>query len=311
MDAPIFLVGARRSGTTLLRLMLDGHPEIAWPTEFDYAIDWREEEGGWPRLEPYHEHLALSRLARDAGASVDASLSPPDLVRSLLDQLRARSSKPRFGVTVHQHYERLLRLWPGARFIYLLRDGRDVARSHVEMGWNGNVWAGAQAWSEAERSWRELAAQLTPDRRLEVRFEALVAEPRRELQRICDFVGVDWHTGMLRYPEYTTYGPVDPGMAGRWRGKLSRREQSWLMSEIGESLQARGYPAGDVPPAWIPAPRRLALQIADRMGVIRFRIRRYGLRLWARHHVAVRLGRSDWRRESLVRMQAVDAQFLK
>jgi hypothetical protein len=83
------------------------------------------------------------------------------------------------------------------------------------------------------------------------------------------------------------------------------------MSEIGENLRARGYPSGDVPPAWIPAPRRLALQIADRTGVIRFRIQRYGLRLWARHHVAVRLRLRDSRRESLVRMQAIDAHYLK
>ena len=45
MEAPLFLVAAERSGTTQLRLILDGHPQIAWPCEFDYALEWPEARG--------------------------------------------------------------------------------------------------------------------------------------------------------------------------------------------------------------------------------------------------------------------------
>jgi hypothetical protein len=129
MDSPVFLVGAERSGTTLLRLMLDGHPQISWPCEFDFALEWpAPRAGSEPDLIDYWALLADSRQARRARIVINASLALPDLVRSFLEQLQRRTHKPVVGVTAHRHYERILRLWPEARFVYLIRDGRDVAR---------------------------------------------------------------------------------------------------------------------------------------------------------------------------------------
>jgi hypothetical protein len=83
----------------------------------------------------------------------------------------------------------ILGLWPDARFIYLLRDGRDVARSQVEFGLAGNVWAAASVWRRAERDWRLLCAKVPPQRRIELRYEELARDPERELTRICAFLG--------------------------------------------------------------------------------------------------------------------------
>jgi hypothetical protein len=63
---------------------------------------------------------------------------------------------------VHRHYDRLLRLWPEARFIHLVRDPRDVASSCIGMGWAGNVWTGVTRWIEAERLWDEVRGDLAP-----------------------------------------------------------------------------------------------------------------------------------------------------
>ena len=116
MEAPLFLVAAERSGTTLLRLMLDGHPQIAWPCEFDYALDWPEAtQGEWPDRVDFWLALAANRQARQARVQIDAKLEFPDLVRSLYAQLRARTRKPIVGVTAHRHYEQLLRLCPITR----------------------------------------------------------------------------------------------------------------------------------------------------------------------------------------------------
>jgi hypothetical protein len=312
MESPVFLIGAERSGTTLLRLMLDGHPQIAWPCEFDYALEWpATRTGEWPDLVDFWSSLAESRQARQAEVAIDASLAFPDLMRSLYEQLARRTYKPVVGVTAHRHYERLLKLWPNARFIYLLRDGRDVARSHVEMGWTGNVWAAAPVWRDAEREWRRVSTFVPHENRLELRYEDLVRSPQRELTRVCAFLDLPYASEMLAYPARSKYAAPDPRVAERWREKLSARELAWLEREIGPELRARGYAASPVRPAWIPAPRRAALRLGDRAGRMRFRMRRYGTRLWMKHQLARRFRLPSFARAAALQMQGIDAGYLK
>ena len=311
MRDPVFLVAAERSGTTLLRLMLDGHPQISWPCEFDYALDWPAgDEGEWPDLFEFWMRLAESRQARQARVQIDPELNFADLVRSFFEQLRARTRKPIVGVTAHRYFERLLRIWPEASFIYLIRDGRDVARSHVEMGWAGNVWSGSRAWVEAERAWRALAQHIPPERRIEVRYEALVSLPERELTRICGFLGVDYSPEMLDYPARTSYEAPDPRLAERWREKLSHRELGLLERAMGAQLRSRGYAPSEVRAAWVPAPRRFALLMGDRAERILFRMRRYGIALWLRQQFAKRFDQPGFRRAT-ERMRLIDAALLK
>src|SRR6185369_10561789 len=97
------------------------------------------------------------------GFTVDRSLSYPQLIDSFLQQQRARSNKPLVGATVHRHFDRLLRIWPVARFVHLVRDGRDVARSVIEMGWAGNLWTGCDRWIDAEQLWAKFSQMLPPD----------------------------------------------------------------------------------------------------------------------------------------------------
>jgi hypothetical protein len=307
----VFLVAAEKSGTTLLRLMLDGHPQIAWPCEFDYALEWPEShDAAPPDLFDFWVALAESRQARQARVQIDPALAFPELVRSLYDQLGARTRKPIVGVTLHRHFERLVQIWPEASFIYLVRDGRDVARSHVEMGWSGNVWSGARAWLEAERSWRALAARIPAERRIEVRYEALVAHPARELARLCAFLDVEYSPDMLEYPARSSYEAPDPRLAERWREQLSPRELALLERAMGAELRARDYAPSRVGPAWVPAPRRLALRLGDRFGRMRFRMRRYGVALWLRRQLAKRF---DLRplRGVLERTRLIDAVLLR
>jgi hypothetical protein len=290
MESPVFLIGAERSGTTLLRLMLDGHPEIACPCAFDFALAWPEARNGeLPEPIDYWQMLAEDRRAREARVVIDARLRVPELVRSLLAQLGRRTHKPVFAVTAHHEYERLLRLWPEARFLYVVRDGRDVARSHVALGWAGNVWAAAPAWRAAEREWRRVSALIPRENRLEVRFEDLVRDPRAELSRIAGFLGLEYAPGMLDSPARGSYAAPHPNASERWREQLSTRELALLEREIGPELRARGYAPSLVAPAWIPAPRRLALRLGDRAGRFRFRARQLGARWWARQRLRRRL----------------------
>src|SRR5262245_9167453 len=172
---PVFLVGAERSGSTLLRLMLDHHPEIAFEHEFDLAVDMVSDDGGLPPVEIYHGWV---KTVRGMEYRVDHALTYLELVKDFLGQKRAASGGKKYvGATVHHHFDRLQFLWPRARFIHLVRDPRDVARSVVEMGWAGNVYHGVDWWTAAEACWDSLASRLSPGQFLELRYEELVACP--------------------------------------------------------------------------------------------------------------------------------------
>lgn len=164
VSKPIFLVGAERSGTTVLRLMLDHHPDIAWCYEFEYAVDKISNEGDFPSLNEYYKWLEAHRIFQDTGFIIDPGLSYPQLINSFLGQKQEQARKPIIGATVHRHFDRLLYIFPDARFIHLIRDARDVARSCIGMGWAGNVYMGVERWIEAELLWAKLSQNLSSER---------------------------------------------------------------------------------------------------------------------------------------------------
>lgn len=194
MEEPVFLIGAEREGMLLLGLMLDAHPEIAWGREFDWAVDWEDVElGDWPPLIPYWQRVALSPRVRELGLTIDPTLGVPDLVRSLLDQQRARRDAALFGATAQRHADRLLRLWPRARFLYLQRSAPRSGEPRLADSEVARL-------RDADREWRRIAAEIAPLRRLELRYEELVSAPSRALEQVCAFLGVRFDANVLSRP---------------------------------------------------------------------------------------------------------------
>jgi hypothetical protein len=287
---PFFLVGAERSGSTMLRLMLDHHGQIACSSEFEYSVDLMPDHEGWPPLEAYHDALATHRIFQSHRYAIDPGLSYPALVNSFLVQFRERRGKPVIGATVHRHFDRLLRIWPDALFIHLLRDGRDVARSCVGMGWAGNVWTGVEPWIEAERLWESVRASLPPNRSIEIRFEDLIRGPVEELTRVCTFLGVAYDPAMLSYPERSTFAPPDPKLVQQWRSKLSEREIQLVEGRIADMLVARGYELSGRPPLRTTPQEEWRLRLQDRLARFRHRLRLLGPSLLVADYVARRTG---------------------
>lgn len=291
---PTFLVGAERSGTTLLRLMLDFHPRVAWCNEFEYSVDAVSGDG-WPDLGAYREMLRGNRIFRAHGFAIDPALGYPDLVRDFLEQRRLRVGKPVVGATVHRHFDRLTRIWPDARFIHIVRDPRDVARSCIPMGWAGNVWTGVGRWIEAERTWEAVRGRLDPSRWTEVSYENLLADPEGQLARLCDFLGEPYDPAMMSYAEASTYERPDPKLAYQWRRKLSPREIRLVESRVGPMLAGRGYEPSGLPALRVGAAGRLLLRCHDRAGRIRHAVGFLGWRLYLADRVSRRVGPASWR----------------
>jgi sulfotransferase family protein len=213
-----FVVGVGRSGTTLLRLMLDAHPQMAIPPETHF-VPALIEAFERPRVTPDLALAAMVGYPRsgwpDSGVSEEEmlqslrSLRPlnsPDAVRSFYRLYASRHGKPRFGDKTPRYVTRLNRIGralPEARFIHVIRDGRDVAlsmnRRLVELRDSKPVPIRRLANRWRRRVMNARANELVKDRYMEVRYEDLVTDTQPTLQRVCDFIELDYDPVMLSY----------------------------------------------------------------------------------------------------------------
>ncbi|MEO1614805.1 MAG: sulfotransferase [Planctomycetota bacterium] len=308
-----FLVGSVRSGTTLLRLMLDHHPQLGCFGEFEYAVDPLTDPTAPPSGAEFANWLGSERRFAAMKLSADPSLDYHAIAHSLLDQLASRVDKPfvMTGMSVHRNFERLAAIWPHAKFIYLYRDGRDVARSCRQMGWAGHLHHAAGFWEAAEASWKTLRELVPAEQCYEICNESLVQNPSAELASLCDHLGVDFSEQMLHYHVDTNYQPPDPSRLWQWKRKLTRAELGVLEARIGEQLRLRGYEPSGVEAVPASASKRLWYEIQNRWGKHRFRIRRFGLSLWATELLARKLRLTRLERGSSARIRRIAVNHLQ
>jgi hypothetical protein len=280
VEAPVFLVGSERSGTTLLRLMLDHHPEIAFEKEFDFVVTKVSDTGELPPPEAYREWLAG---IYGADFALDPSLGYRELVNDFLRQKQTASGgKPYVGATIHQNFDRLRFLWPDARYIHLVRDPRDVARSVVQKGWAGNVYQGSEFWLNAESCWDSLVPHLTDGQAVEIRYEELVRRTEPVLVEVCRFIGVEYSDEMLEYrADAPQYPPPDPNLVEQWKTKLPPREVALVELRTARLMEARGYARSGQPLPNVGPLKHQLLITAARLRRFRSRVEQFGPRLVA------------------------------
>jgi hypothetical protein len=288
-SAPFFLVGAVRSGTTVLRLLIGHHPQICRCDEFEYVTEAIAGQPQWPDVDAYVRGLPRHRGFRASGLRVKPSSSFPEIARDFLAQVQQSDGRTIVGAAVHHHYDELPRIWPDAKYIHLIRDPRDVARSCVQMGWHGNSWSAISMWESAQDAWRRLRTRLPEDRWMEVRFESLTANAEFELARITRFLGVDYDPAMLEIERDTTYKRPRPSGARSWRTDAPEREVREMEARLGPRLVEAGYEPSGFAPLEIGPLRRWVLRQDSRLGRIRFAIRRYGFPLWCLSVICRRL----------------------
>jgi len=210
-----FVVGLTRSGTTLLRMMLDAHRDLAIPPETHFVPDVikavRAEAGPDAVLEAFTANRTWNdfgitaeemRERIDAAGAGDAAA----VLRAFFTAYAERQGKSRWGDKTPAYMlsvQRIGRTLPEVRFIHLIRDGRDVALSQTARALNEQPPPAEQAarWVKRIRKSREQAATLKGPRYVEARYEDLVRDPEGTLRRICEFAELDWDEGMLSYHE--------------------------------------------------------------------------------------------------------------
>lgn len=212
---PLFVVGCERSGTTLLRLMLDSHPSLAIPNESHFIVGLHRRSSWFAAkrspvqtLERVLEDESFARWGLDPAlvrqlAAVTKPSSYAEVMRTVFATYAAIEGKPRWGdksPTYLIHIPLLAELFPGAQFIHVIRDGREVATSLAAQAWGPpSAIAAAAVWKTRVREGRRAGSRLPSGRYLEVRLEQLVDQPEHVLRDICGFLHEPFAPEMLDY----------------------------------------------------------------------------------------------------------------
>ena len=311
LSQPLLFVGAERSGTTLLRLLLDRHHELSWHGEFEFAVDPISADGSWPDRETLVEHLRRDRVFNHWELQIPYRDDPREILHDFLIQFRQRGGRPRLGATIHRHLDRIPTVWPNARYIHILRDPRDVASSMVAMGWDGNVWTAIDRWIEVEESWTRLSSQIEADQWIEVRFEDLIRAPEQQLSKICRFIGVEFDASMTAPAEGSTYSAPYPSLVEQWRRKLSPRQLRWIESKAGAMMIERGYEPTDRQAKPAGRLESTMLKLGSRLRKASHARRTLGTGLWLESIVCKRTGPEAWRDSVRRRVHAIAEANLK
>ena len=280
-----FVVGVGRSGTTLLRLMLDAHPDLAVPPETGFVpnlIGAAREDGATPQS--LAEVLVNHRRWGDFGLEIDEltarwqalpRLGPGPVVRAFYELYAEQQGKPRWGDKTpgySQHIRSIAKVIPEARFIHLIRDGRDVtlSRTTTLALKPTTITKAAGRWKRRLKRARRQGAKV--DHYLELRYEALVSDPEGTLRKACEFIELPWDPVMLDYHERSadrlaeldrdiqamgdrlprsaesrmalherTTKPVDTTAIGKWRDGMSEEDLVEFEAKAGDLLIELGY----------------------------------------------------------------------
>jgi len=266
-DNPVIIGGCARSGTTLIRVMLDSHPNIYCGPESGLL---------------YFRTLTSKRIRRlsqvfeieeeDIKSLVRKSDSFRRFIEDFFTALRERAGKPRWADKTPQnvlHIERIFQIFPKSRFIHMIRDGRDVSCSlrtfprfkivdgeRVELNTRNPLDTCVKRWvhdvSEGMK-WRD------DSQYREVRYESLVDESEEAAQGVLKFLDEPWDENVTQFYKVQSESREDtkivqnPGATqpiystayGRWRREFSEEDKELFKSLAGDLLIELGYESSD------------------------------------------------------------------
>jgi len=281
---PFFIIGAQRSGTTLLRLILNAHSKIAIPEEGTFWMPLLREQRGHfaenistTRLQGYLRYIRINDQFKvwemnddDIFEELEATekISLPELMTCFYRKYAERHNKSGWGDKTPSFFRMvsdLKVLFPRAKFIHIVRDGRDAYLSlrKREKGRKNSAVA-AYEWSYKIQKVRDEFSALADDRHFEVRYESMVSDPENSARQICDFLGLEFEPEMLDFWKVSEkfigdhhsdliFQPVSAKSTGNWTSGLSRKEvlyfeyfaSHWL-TEFDYTIQNKQFTLAEI-----------------------------------------------------------------
>ncbi len=279
LELPVFfIVGRGRSGSTLLRSLFDAHPQVIIPLEsrfvqflyYKYASKtiWtiedalgtlRDLERSFEPPKLNHEKLKKQFMTYATGLSLSSickliylnthTLFPKEEIKIIGDK------NPRYTFFIPQ----LIKLFPNAKFIHLVRDYRDnivaIQRARKIIQESGNTYVALGRWKLYNKFILNCKKKF-PDRFYTLRFEDLITNPDKEMSLLCNFLSINFKTEMLDYQNridgyYSDKNfhrlhsslkkPFDNSKIDEWKKILPKEKAMRSEILVGNFAQAFGY----------------------------------------------------------------------
>jgi hypothetical protein len=286
--SPIFIVGANRSGTTLLRLLLNAHSRIAIPEELTYfqsemagvpISDWRSPSISQETYDdllttflerdcaPLATDLDLSDLKRELSAKGPVDLRHP--YQHVLERWADAQGKPRWGEKTPGNLffvDILHEMFPTAQFIHVVRDPRDGVLSMERVDFcPDSIFLNAMSRHKHAQVATRMKAVVPSDHWKTIRYEDLVTDTEDVLQGLCRFLGEAFEPDMLSFHRQserymkaeaassfnaTATQPVTTTRMQKWTDQLSDREIAIIEQICGPEMQTHGYTKTHAPLPW-------------------------------------------------------------
>ncbi len=286
MKAPILIIGCRRSGTTLLRAMLEGHPDLlVHPAEPQFILQGYERFGRTVRDVPAavrffsrHRYAVVDDHSWSPESNLGPEMDYRDLLAGYLEAWGGEGLKTQRPVLKDPafifHLDRLNMLFPEAQFIHILRDPRANIASQLARWSQARLWECLHWWRAAvQAGWRW--GQQHPEQYYELRYEDLVRTPVKTLQDLCSFLQISYTPNLLDFrlqlnqyepggaPRPVVYRRVQQAGLNRWRRQLRPVVIAIIERETTREMDRWGYDslqAGSSFSAWQMSLRSLAEQ---------------------------------------------------
>ncbi len=275
-DRPFFIIGAPRSGTTLLQYMLRSHPALSLPTaESHFFIPFQARRAEFGDLSQKENLRALLGEIYDFKQSffdsdvhgIDYDVERlteilskqgcdtlPAVISGIFRANAAAEGKSRWGDKTPYyilHLDTLNEMFPNAQFIHLIRDGRDCALSMLKRRWDlqiYNTYHAAYTWDRYVKAGRAFGSRHDDRKYFELRYEDILDRPEETIGALCAFLDVAYDESVINFRKSKGQGktpllkkPLKKDNRDKWRGAMSERALRIFESQAGETLRACGY----------------------------------------------------------------------
>lgn len=245
----VFILGNPRSGTSLFRLMLNQHSKIVAPPESGFMQWWFKKYKNWDisdnfnnRINEFLDDLYESRkfetwkINRNALKEIILLKKPKDYAQltecvylaydSNPENIKIIADKNNYYIN---HLTELKKIWPDAKFIHIIRDGRDVACSYLDMSeletdspykpnLPENIRKIAKDWVDNNNEIAALSKKY-PENYILIKYEDLIIDSRNTLANFCDFLGIEFDHKMLDYYKPSVRDKSEPKETLDWKKK--------------------------------------------------------------------------------------------
>ena len=307
-QGPLFIVGAPRSGTSLLRDLLRQHPRIGlapYETDFLPVLTRKQTQWGdlseWQNFErfyqwalrfQYFKHFETEGGKIIEGEKWHAACERHDAAGIFEALVRHDGGSPLGSERIwgdktppyRLHLPLLKQLFPDSRFIHIIRDVRDVCLSS-HSAWGKSMVRTAQIWADETPICQEAGREMKPEDYLELRYEDLTGAPETWLRRVSDFLEVPFDPATLELARpaeklgtANASTQVLSSNREKWRKKMTEATQQQVEAIAGSLLVELGYPTlHDSTPRRLTALEWKLLQVNDGIQLLRFRQKEWGI----------------------------------